>query len=61
MSIDDIRLRLGRDAPRLRAVSEATGVPLRTLEKIARGYTRDPRLETVRRLMALFAAEERRP
>lgn len=45
--------------PQWRTIAEMSGVPFRTLEKIGRMNTKNPRLETVQRLMDFFKANPR--
>lgn len=42
-------------------VSEGSGVPLRTIEKIARQETEDPRVSNVQKLADWFASQDTSP
>lgn len=40
------------------AVSAGSGVPIRTLEKIARQETRNPKIETIEKLASYFREQD---
>lgn len=45
-----------KDAPALRGLSERSGVPFHTLRKIASEETKDPGINTMRKLLAVWPA-----
>lgn len=45
-----VRENLPKSLPALRELAPKVGVPAKTMEKIARGYTENPRFETVQRI-----------
>jgi len=53
-----VLVQLERSKGRLPALSEETGVPYRTLQKIASGETKDPGVSVVQTLHDHFRAQE---
>ncbi len=58
-TVDVLRLRLAAVKGRWPDIAELAGVPIKTLRKVAQGYTKNPRLETYEKIVSALDRDQR--
>jgi predicted transcriptional regulator len=56
IDLDYIRAGLGADPKRWEEIAQKSGVPLPTLYKVGKGYTKNPRVGTLQKIQAALRA-----